>query len=73
MSFLDPRDALRALEEMPGKYVGQAPCVVRRSTLEERAGPVTRGEKRDFEQVKQTFKRVDPKERKRRRVQFVSG
>lgn len=73
VSFLDPRDALKALEEMPGKYVGQAPCVVRRATLEEKTGPQTRGEKREFKQIKTTFKSVDQRERKRRKKQFVSG
>jgi len=73
VSFLDPRDALRAMEEMPGKYVGSAPCVVRRATLEERAGPQTRADKRDLKQMMDVFKRVDQKERKRRRTQFVSG
>lgn len=38
VSFLDPADGVAALREMQGKYVGQRPVRLRKSTWEERSG-----------------------------------
>lgn len=38
VSFLDPADGAAALREMNGKYVGQRPVRLRKSTWEERSG-----------------------------------
>lgn len=37
VSFTDPKDFLRALKEMNGKYIGNRPCRVRRSEWKDRA------------------------------------
>ena len=36
VSFTDPRDGVRALKEMNGKYVGQRPCKLSKSTYDKR-------------------------------------
>lgn len=36
ISFTDPRDGVRALKEMNGKYVGQRPCKLSKSTHDKR-------------------------------------
>ena len=39
VSFLDSNDGAKALREMQGKYIGNRPCKLRKSTWEERSAP----------------------------------
>lgn len=40
VSFLDSADFAKALKEMQGKYIGNRPCKLSKSTWDERVAPV---------------------------------
>ncbi len=42
VSFLESADMVKAMKEMNGKYIGNRPCKLSRSSWDERSAPVKR-------------------------------
>lgn len=57
VSFVDGNDFAKAIKEMQGKYIGNRPCKLRKSTWKERADPDPRRKYKEKPQKGHSHKR----------------